>query len=109
MATADRLPSRSEVRSTPNGLLRSTRRTHIDLSQLTRLRFLVYCVLGFDLVKSSVLIKRKRERRVLGAALVVSGGVLMWLAPEVLAGAILLAAGIALEIIGITLEHRNGK
>jgi hypothetical protein len=56
-----------------------------------------------------VLIKRKRERRVVGAALVVSGGVLMWLAPEVLAGAILLAVGIALEIIGITLEHRNGK
>jgi hypothetical protein len=46
---------------------------------------------------------------VVGAALVVSGGVLMWLAPEVLPGVILLAAGIALEIIGITLEHRNGK
>ena len=60
-------------------------------------------------MKLSVLIKRKRERRVVGAALVVSGGVLMWLAPEVLAGAVLLAAGIALEIIGITLEHRNGK
>ena len=109
MATADWLPSLSEVGSTPNEFLRSTRRIHIDLSQLTRLRFLVYCVLGFDIVKSSVLIKRKRERRVVGAALVVSGGVLMWLAPEVLAGAILLAAGIALEIIGITLEHRNGK
>ena len=109
MATVDRLPLISEVRSTPNGFLRNTNRIHIDLSQLTRLRFLVYCILEFDFVKSSVLIKRKRERRVVGAALVVSGGVLMWLAPEVLAGAILLAAGIALEIIGITLEHRNGK
>jgi hypothetical protein len=33
----------------------------------------------------------------------------MWLAPEVWSGAVLLAAGIALEIAGIALEHRNGR
>jgi hypothetical protein len=41
--------------------------------------------------------------------LIVVGGVLMWLASEVWSGAVLLAAGIALEIAGIALEHRNGR
>jgi hypothetical protein len=57
----------------------------------------------------TVLIKHKRLRRALGAVLVFVGGVLMWLAPEVWSGAVLLAAGIALEIAGIALEHRNGR
>jgi uncharacterized membrane protein YccC len=57
----------------------------------------------------TVLIKHKGLRRALGAVLVVVGGVLMWLAPEVWSGAVLLAAGIALEIAGIALEHRNGR
>jgi hypothetical protein len=57
----------------------------------------------------AVLIKHKRLRRALGAVLVVVGGVLMWLASEVWSGAVLLAAGIALEIAGIALEHRNGR
>jgi len=57
----------------------------------------------------TVLIKHKGLRRALGAVLVVIGGVLMWLAPEVWSGAVLLAAGIALEIAGIALEHRYGR
>ncbi|MBI3936203.1 MAG: hypothetical protein HY323_04440 [Betaproteobacteria bacterium] len=56
-----------------------------------------------------VLVKHKRARRIAGATLVIAGGLLMWLAPAVLAGLVLLAAGVALEIVGITLEHRNGK
>jgi hypothetical protein len=51
-------------------------------------------------------------RRVAGAALVVAGGLLMWLSPkplegaETLIGGALMAAGIALELIGIALERR---
>ena len=37
------------------------------------------------------------------------GAIFIWLAPEVLAGVILIAIGIGLEIAGITLERRNDK
>jgi hypothetical protein len=57
----------------------------------------------------TVLIKHKRLRRALGAVLVGVGAMLMWLAPEVWSGVVLLTAGIALEIAGIALEHRNGR
>ena len=57
----------------------------------------------------TLLIKHKSLRRALGALLVFAGAVLMWLAPEVWSGVLLLAAGIALEIAGIALEHRNGQ
>jgi drug/metabolite transporter (DMT)-like permease len=55
------------------------------------------------------LIKRRKLRRALGAALVVAGAVLMWLAPEVWSGILLLAAGIGLEAVGIALEHRSDR
>jgi drug/metabolite transporter (DMT)-like permease len=57
----------------------------------------------------SVLIKHKGLRRALGAVLVGVGAVLMWLAPEVWSGVVLLVAGIALEAAGIALEHRNRR
>ena len=56
------------------------------------------------------LIRNKAARRATGATLVVLGGALMWLAPqEALFGIMLLGAGIALELVGITLEHRDGS
>ena len=58
---------------------------------------------------NTVLIRHKGLRRALGALLVGVGAVLMWLAPEVWSGVMLLAAGIALEIAGIALEHRAGR
>jgi len=57
----------------------------------------------------TVLIKHKGLRRALGAALVGVGAVLMWFAPEVWSGVVLLGAGIVLEIAGIALEHRSGR
>jgi len=45
-------------------------------------------------------------RRVIGAAAIVGGALLMWLSPEVLGGALVMAAGIALELVGIALERR---
>lgn len=55
-------------------------------------------------------IRNRSLRRAVGGTLVVMGGVLMWLAPEeALFGVMLLAAGIALELVGITLEHRDGR
>ena len=57
----------------------------------------------------TVLIKHKGLRRALGAVLVGVGAVLMWLAPEVWSGVVVLVAGIALEVAGIALEHRNDR
>lgn len=58
---------------------------------------------------NTVLVRYKGVRRALGATLVGVGAVLMWLAPEVWSGVVLLVAGIALEIAGIALEHRNAR
>ncbi|MGH8620625.1 MAG: hypothetical protein ACRET3_00685 [Burkholderiales bacterium] len=56
-----------------------------------------------------MLIKYRGLRRALGVILVGVGAVLMWLAPEVWSGVVLLVAGIALEAAGIALEHRSGR
>lgn len=56
-----------------------------------------------------MLIKYRGLRRVLGVLLVGAGALLMWFAPESWWGMFLLAAGIALEAAGITLEHRNSR
>ena len=45
-------------------------------------------------------------RRIVGGCMVVAGAVLMWGSTEALGGALVMAAGIALEIFGIALEHR---
>jgi hypothetical protein len=56
-----------------------------------------------------ILIKNKRVRRGIGLALVIAGGLLMWLAPEEASmGVFLLAAGVLLEIVGIALEQHKG-
>lgn len=49
---------------------------------------------------------RKRWRRALALTAVVGGALLMWLSPDVLPGAAVMLAGIALEAIGIGLERR---
>jgi len=49
--------------------------------------------------------KTRTLRRIAGGAAIVGGAVLMWLSPEALAGALLMAAGIALEVVGIALER----
>ena len=54
------------------------------------------------------MIRKRLPRRIVGAVFVVTGGLFMWLAPESLAGVLLLAAGIALEAIGLRLERRDG-
>jgi len=54
-------------------------------------------------------LKNRRLRRSVGLALVIAGGILMWLAPEVEVGIALLAAGVLLEIIGIALERRASR
>lgn len=55
-----------------------------------------------------VLIKNQRLRRAIGLSFVVAGALFLWLAPEVGVGIVLLVAGVALEIAGITLERRTG-
>jgi hypothetical protein len=49
--------------------------------------------------------KRKVLRRTVGVTLIVAGGLLMWLSPETLSGALLMGAGVALELIGLAFEH----
>jgi hypothetical protein len=59
------------------------------------------------------MLRRTKLRRTVGFILVVTGALLMWLAPapafdaRSAAGAVLLATGIVLELIGIALERRD--
>ena len=50
--------------------------------------------------------KVKTLRRITGSFMLVAGALLMWLSTEALGGALLMAAGIALELLGIALERR---
>ena len=48
----------------------------------------------------------RRTRRAVAAALVILGGFLMALAPEILAGVVVLGVGVLVELAGIALEHK---
>jgi hypothetical protein len=48
----------------------------------------------------------KRLRRILAGFLVGLGGVLIFLAPEIWAGLVVLALGVVVELAGIALEHK---
>lgn len=52
------------------------------------------------------MLRKQRSRRVVAAILVVLGGVLMFLAPAIWAGLIVLALGVAIELAGIALERQ---
>ena len=49
--------------------------------------------------------KKQTMRRLLAGSLVVSGALLLWLAPETMSCALVAAGGIALEVLGIALDH----
>lgn len=51
------------------------------------------------------MLRKRRTRRAVAGGLVVLGGVLMFLAPEIWAGLAVLALGIVLELAGIALER----
>ena len=53
------------------------------------------------------MIRNKRTRRTSAVIMVVLGGILMFLAPEVWQGAVLFALGVVLELFGIALEHKD--
>ncbi len=53
------------------------------------------------------MLKKRRSRRVVAALLIVLGGVLMYLAPEIWAGLAVLALGVVVELAGISLERRT--
>lgn len=55
------------------------------------------------------MLKKRGLRRSVGVALVVAGGLMMWLATETMVGVALLAAAVALEIAGLALERRADK
>jgi CHASE2 domain-containing sensor protein len=55
------------------------------------------------------MIRKKLARRVVALGLIVIGAVLILLAPPVWVGAIPLALGLLLEVIGITLERNDKK
>ena len=50
-------------------------------------------------------VNRKLGRRIAALVIIVIGALFMWLSPEHLIGAVTLAAGIALEALGIHLDH----
>jgi hypothetical protein len=49
---------------------------------------------------------KRRSRRVLAIFLVLLGGVLLFLAPEMWAGLLVLALGVLIELAGIALERK---
>lgn len=53
------------------------------------------------------MLKKKSHRRIVAFGLIILGAVLMFLAPEVLVGVVMMIAGVLVEMIGITLEHRQ--
>lgn len=53
------------------------------------------------------MLRKRRTRRGLAIVLVVLGGVLMALAPEIWAGLLVLALGVVVELAGIALEHKT--
>jgi hypothetical protein len=55
------------------------------------------------------LVRHRRLRRATGIALIALGALLMWLAPEVVIGLVLLFLGLALEVAGITLERAKRR
>jgi hypothetical protein len=48
-----------------------------------------------------------KPRRVVAVVLVVLGGLLLFFAPETPGGMVLVALGVAIEAVGIFLEHRR--
>jgi len=52
------------------------------------------------------MLKHTLHRRILGITLIIIGALLMWLAPEIWSGVIMIFIAIALEILGISLEHK---
>lgn len=52
------------------------------------------------------MLRKRRTRRGLAIGLVVLGGVLIFLAPEIWAGLAVLALGVAVELAGIALERK---
>lgn len=53
------------------------------------------------------MLKHTLRRRVLGSILIVLGALLMWLAPEVWLGLVMILIAVALEILGISLERQE--
>ena len=47
----------------------------------------------------------KALRRIAGITLIVAGALLMWLSPETLSGALVMGAGVALELLGVAFER----
>jgi len=52
------------------------------------------------------MLMNRRSRRVLALFLVVLGGLLMYLAPEVWGGLAVLALGVVIELVGFALERK---
>jgi energy-converting hydrogenase Eha subunit G len=52
------------------------------------------------------MLKNRSTRRRLAGVLIVLGALLMFLAPEMWLGVLLLAAGVGLELAGIALERK---
>ena len=53
------------------------------------------------------MLRKRRSRRVVAMFLVILGGVLIFLAPEVWMGVLLLVLGVVIELAGIALEHKS--
>jgi len=63
---------------------------------------------AYDESKGVTTVLKSRHRRKLAVVLVILGGVLMFFAPDKYwVGGVLLALGVVLELVGITLEKKS--
>jgi hypothetical protein len=53
----------------------------------------------------AVALNHKTWRRALAIAAIVLGGLLLWLSPEQVVGVVTMVAGLALEAIGLRIDH----
>jgi hypothetical protein len=68
--------------------------------------YLIYTFKSKHAITGDHMIKNPRNRRVIAVIMVGSGAALMILTPETWPGALLLILGIALELVGISLERK---
>lgn len=55
------------------------------------------------------MLRNRRVRRAAAIALILAGGILIWISPETFTGALLLFLGAGLEAVGIWVERSSGR
>jgi hypothetical protein len=75
--------------------------------KLTKNFNLIYTFKGKHAITGGYMIKNPRNRRVIAVIMLGTGAALLILTPKTWPGALLLILGLALELVGISLERKD--